>query len=124
MKKDGFTLVELMAIIIVLGIIAMITVPVVNSTIKKSKQKAYEVQVSVIIEAAQKWGVKNVDKLPDENEMINVKLSELISGNYIENVKSGKLINPIDNTEMNGCVAIRYSIEYNQYEYAYYPNCS
>lgn len=124
MKKNGFTLVELIAIIIVLGLLAIITVPVVNNTIKNTKYKSYDAQVAMIIEAAKKWGVKNASKLPDGDEMINVKLSELISGGFVENVKSGKLINPIDDTEMAGCVAIKYSSEYNQYEYAYYPNCS
>lgn len=123
MKKDGFTLVELMAIIIVLGIIAIITVPVVNNTINKSRKKAYEVQVSVIIESAHKWGVKNVDRLPVGNEKINVKLSELINGNYIENIKNNKIINPIDRTEMNGCVVIEYVTEYNQYSYEYREIC-
>ena len=35
--KKGFTLVELIAVIIIIGIIAMITFPIVNNSIQKSK---------------------------------------------------------------------------------------
>ncbi|HPF83698.1 MAG TPA: prepilin-type N-terminal cleavage/methylation domain-containing protein, partial [Bacilli bacterium] len=40
MKRKGFTLVELLAVILVLGIIALISVPIVTNIIKESKIKA------------------------------------------------------------------------------------
>ena len=38
--KKGFTLIELLATIIILSIIVLITYPIVNSAIIKSKEKA------------------------------------------------------------------------------------
>lgn len=41
-NRKGFTLVELLAVIIILGIIMVIIIPKVTTTIKDSKQKTYE----------------------------------------------------------------------------------
>lgn len=40
MKNKGFTLVELLAVIIILGVIAVITVPKINEQVENSKSKA------------------------------------------------------------------------------------
>ena len=45
MKKKGFTLVELLAVIIILSLVLVIAVPSVNKYIKQSKEKAYKVQM-------------------------------------------------------------------------------
>ena len=40
MKKKGFTLVELLAVIVILAFIALITIPIVLSTVNKSEDSA------------------------------------------------------------------------------------
>ena len=42
-KKNGFTLVELLAVIVLLAIIIAITIPIITGNMKKSKQQAFEV---------------------------------------------------------------------------------
>ena len=123
MKKSGFTLVELLAVIVILCVIGMITVPVVNVIIKDTKQKSYNAQISLIVEAGKKWGLKNVEKLPVDDDVLYVTVGELISNGYIAKVENGKLINPIDDTEMTGCVLVKYISEYNQYSYEYKEKC-
>ncbi len=54
--KKGFTLIELMAVIIVLGIIAVITAPIMGDVIEKSKRGAFEDSVYELIKAV------NLDK--------------------------------------------------------------
>ena len=116
MNKKGFTLVELMAIIIVLGIISLIVIPTVNDTLTKQKEKLYEKQVDTIEKAAESWASANTDKLPEEDESICVELSELISSGFIQN---GDIKDPRSNELMDGCVNITYGSSYNQYVYEY-----
>ena len=42
MKRKGFTLVELLAVIVILALVALITIPVILNVIEKSKQKTYQ----------------------------------------------------------------------------------
>ena len=65
--KKGFTLIELMAVIIVLGIVSTISVIAVDKTIKDNKQKLYQVQISNIEDAARTWGNAHINLMPDEN---------------------------------------------------------
>jgi len=53
-KKNGFTLVELLAIIIILGIIALITVPVILDIIDKSKEGAIKDSAYGYVDAVNK----------------------------------------------------------------------
>ena len=52
MKKEGFTLVELLAVIRLIGVLGLITVPVINNTIKNSRKKAFKETLSAIVDAA------------------------------------------------------------------------
>lgn len=42
MKIKGFTLVELIAVIVILGLIGIIIVPIINSTIEKQREKSFQ----------------------------------------------------------------------------------
>ena len=43
-KKDGFTLVELLAVVVILAIILVIAIPSVLDVLQASKRKAYNVE--------------------------------------------------------------------------------
>lgn len=50
-NKKGFTLVELIAVITILGVICMIAIPSYNNYIKKAKDKKCEAEELAIIDA-------------------------------------------------------------------------
>lgn len=119
MKKKGFTLIELMGVIVLIGVIAVIAVPVVKETIKSSRQKSYDRQVDFIVKSAKNWSTTNTDLLPDEGSIL-VTLETLKREGFLENKN---IRNPIDNEQMNGCVVVTYNENYNQYEYNYDEKC-
>ena len=78
MKRKGFTLVELLAVIVILAIISIITIPMIGNVIEESKKKALEQSVNGLVEAARYYSIDNdgtYEFLFDEN-----KKGETING--------------------------------------------
>lgn len=90
MRKNGFTLVELLAVIIIMGLLATMIFPMIDTSLSNSKENAFDVVKSNIISAAKDWSAMNVSKLPESGDSINVKLSELKQGYLPLNVKNPK----------------------------------
>lgn len=65
--KNGFTLIELVMVILILGIIALITVPTVNSVIKDSREKSYNNQVDLITDTARTYMSNHSENLPSQS---------------------------------------------------------
>ena len=61
--NKGFTLIELICVITILGLIALIAVPTVNTMIQNSKEDAYEEQIVTIEKTAKTYMSKNSLKL-------------------------------------------------------------
>jgi type IV pilus assembly protein PilA len=82
--KKGFTLAELLAVIVILGIIAVITVPIVTKTLADYKVRLCNNQISNIESAARVWGSDNLLSLPDEDgETLEITLKQLQDEGYI-----------------------------------------
>ena len=75
MKNKGYTLIELLAVFVVLGIIIMITVPAISGTINSSKTKTYDEQIKMLENAARTYMSENSTLLPDNNESYIIKIS-------------------------------------------------
>lgn len=115
MKKRGFTLTEVLGVIVILGLIALIIFPNVSKSIKNSKQKLYNEQVALIEENARKWGIEHTAQLPDSGSYY-LELNDLVLGGY---VSQKELKDPRDESPMEGCIVINYDPSYNQYKYTY-----
>ncbi len=118
--KKGFTLIELLAVISILALIAVVVFPAINSTIQKSREKAYKDQVKLIEKAAEEWALdpNNMDSLEATDEFkkeLDIQ-GDLVSGGFIneDEVKNPK---KNDGTEMKGRVIVTY--ESNQFVFDY-----
>ena len=97
MNKSGFTLAELLAVIVILGLLAVIVIPIVTETLNAYRTRVCETQVKNVIEAARAWGSEeeNLVKLPlDDTETRTITLAELQEAGYIEK----DIKNPLDNS--------------------------
>ena len=65
MKNKGFTLVELIAVLVVLSLISLIAIPTVNNSLKEYKQKLYDDAIRNLEQSAKNWGADNIGKLPN-----------------------------------------------------------
>ena len=117
MRKRGFTLVELLCVLIIISIISIITVPLVMSYVNSTKEGLYNDQVSSIKKAAEKWAIKNTDKI-DKNH-INDTFITLESLQYLNYLEKDEILNPKDKTRMNGCIVIKYNMSDKKYDYDY-----
>ena len=122
MKNKGFTLVELLAVIVILGLIAVITVPKINEQIESSKSKAvkasalsYKKTIDEYLLHQQMnndeitlngtYTVTNEGKLTQNTTTINITFDG-------EKPKGGSLV--YNNNELiSGCITLnKYKIEF------------
>ena len=74
MKNKGFTLVELLAIITILSLIAVLITPFVNNFIKNSEDKSYNVQIKTIKEAATNFSLEYGNFLSSVNNLSSFRI--------------------------------------------------
>ena len=61
-RIKGFTLVELLAVIVILSLLLLLAVTTVSSQFKNSKDDLYDTQLNNIKLAAEMWGSDNKTK--------------------------------------------------------------
>ena len=81
--KKGFTLVELIATLIILSVVAIIVVPNVYDNMDDSKSKITITQTTSIIDSAKEWSADHIRELSCNNDSY-VFLKDLQSNGYID----------------------------------------
>ena len=117
--KKAFTLIELLAVITLLGLIALITFPSVNKSIKNSKEQSLQRTIENIETAARNYGSQY--NLGYNVNYTVLELSKIKDAGFLENKA---IINPVTNEELSGCVIYRWKEQDKQYEYKYIEPCS
>ncbi len=86
-KNKGFSLIEILAAIVILGLLSTIAIVSVNYILQKAEQEYYEAQKDEIIAAAKSYTQDNRNALPKRVGMrTNITLSTLQSKKYIGDV--------------------------------------
>lgn len=126
MKKKGFTLVELLAVIILLGLLTFVVIPSVIGFIKEAKEKSYQQQLSNLKESAIRYVSDHTDIIDEieKNGKYNISVNDLITNGYVRKTKDGKIYNPINKEEINGCFVVENTEQYNQLTYTYMESCN
>ena len=117
MNKEGFTLVDLLGVIVILGIIAVITVPLVQRTILENTEEAYNDQITSFERAAKNYVASDVYSMTNcQTRICTVSLNELQEKGFLP---SGNIVNPLtdENFDMENVVDITYDGSNFSYNY-------
>ena len=117
-NKNGFTLVELLAVIVILAIILIIAVPKITDIIEGARQGAFESSEKMLVKATETYlstsGVAMPENIDDE---ISIPYTMLRDSKYIS-----KIYNPKNSSEECSGTIIVKKVAANKYTYT--PNLS
>ena len=112
MKKNGFTLVELLAIITILTVIMILVLPNFSSSVNDRKEKEYNKLINTIENAAKVYHSYNQDRT-------KVSINELVNQEFL----TSEIKNPINDELISGCVFFSKD-ENGMNTYTYKDSCS
>lgn len=82
MNRKGFTLVELLAVLVLLSAIMYIAIPSISSSMERSKNKKKEKNIQ-LLEAAAEMYVADHRYALQKNDKCYIMLEDLVSGGYV-----------------------------------------
>lgn len=119
-NKKGFTLIELIGMIIILGLLVIIGVPALLKNLKDNKTKEYESFKKNLFLASEAYLSENLEKYEDFNkagDTIYIPLILLKENEYID----GEIYNPKTETNVSMYEVVKvYYDEDNNLQYEYY----
>lgn len=111
LNNKGFTLVELLGVIVLLAIVMTIAVPSIMTVSKNIKKNMLETKIDLILEDAKLYGQDRISTIYNETTKhesypcIKVKIGDLLDGGYLssdkEDDEAGYVVNPVDNSSLN-----------------------
>ncbi|WP_342559661.1 type II secretion system protein [Psychrobacillus sp. FSL W7-1457] len=87
-NQKGLTLVELLAVIVILAIVSAIAVPAIGGIIENSRYSAVKADATNVLNAAKMYFIDNPEEKATDG-VVSVKVSVLIEKNYLES--AGKI---------------------------------
>lgn len=125
MKRNAFTLIELLSAMVIIGILSLVAIPSVTKAIKTNRNTLYNVQIEDVINAAKNWATDNIVLLPDNDDDLDatVTYGTLKAGGYIDDV----IKNPKDYSKCltdTSIITISKVDNTEEYNYEFNPNSS
>lgn len=137
LNNKGFTLIEVLAVVVILSIIMAIMVPSVNSIMNKNKEDNYKDLENSIISATKMYISDNryeivIGECDSDNKASitsiggvsltgsKIFVKKLVDVGNIKTNSSGEIINPKDSTKLNqreSYVLVKYLCDKKDYEY-------
>jgi len=138
MNKKAFTLTELLVVIAILGVVSVITVPVITNVLNESRENTYLEQERSIVNAAKTYMANNSTELPTQTNGASICISviklqeegllskKINAGTGIKNTmynRTSTNITIIEKDEyFDGAVKVEWQVS--KYTYTYQDNSS
>lgn len=94
MKRNGFTLVEMLAVIVIMGILSLIIVPRVSKFIGNSTDTTYDTFFQTLKGATQQYFIDHPEEMPEKKEVgaagsdyVTITAEVLIKGGYMQSLR-------------------------------------
>lgn len=114
--NKGFTLAELIAVIVILSLISLITIPAISKTLKDNKKTLCKNQLEQILITARSYGAENIFSLPQaDGGTKTITLQTLISEGFID----GDIENPLTKDNFDTDMEIKIVKKGKKYEYKF-----
>lgn len=128
-NKNGFTLIEVMGVIVLLSIIGLLTIPIITGTIKNSKESLYQTQMDNLKSAARLYVVDPLDDDLDKIKNLEDGIIESFDISLESLKKKGKIDknfeNPKTGEAFTNCIFVKVTTNENGiFEYTIVDNCS
>lgn len=94
-SERGFTLVELLAVIVILGIILAFAIPAIASVIQKSKEDGHHKNIGLIVSSARIADAADEFPVAAQGTSTTLALSDLVDLGYLERIP----VNPLTKNE-------------------------
>lgn len=114
LNEKSFTLVELLAVIVILSIIMVLTGPKVVDLFSANKQKAYESQVQMLKKFTKQYVTEFSNDVVWVGDTANITVDDLIDSGYVKS----DLTNPITGVAICGLSYITITKNGNTYTYS------
>ena len=113
MKKNGYSAMELLIVIAVLGIATIVILSSTSSSFKDDSKELYEEKTHLIEHQAKKYGA-TLNNLEEQGNLV-VLLDDVVkAGYYIADTDDGKVLDPRNkNNSLNG---LKIKLTYNNGE--------
>ncbi|WCN38551.1 prepilin-type N-terminal cleavage/methylation domain-containing protein [Aneurinibacillus uraniidurans] len=93
--QKGLTLIELLAVVVILGIIIAIAIPSISGIIERQKVKAHDANAAMVLDAAKMYYIDNPGQAIKGN---SITLKGLTDGKYLDGIPK----NPFTGKQYDG----------------------
>lgn len=113
--RKGFTLIELMAVIVIISLVCLLTFPNIVNQIEKSKDANKDNIEEVVISSAKKYVNDNIDKYSEQRDYC-ISVEELVDNDYLKE----DIVNDEENNLLDWYVKVNYD---NDFKYKMMNEC-
>ena len=119
--KKGFTLVEVLGVIAVLGLVVGIIYPLMDEILSNNANKLYENQIKSLEHQAENYFNSKINEYDLSKDFtLCITIDELYKAGLLT---TNEIKNPIDNTNLQGEIKVTYQTTNSNPTYKYSDRC-